>query len=72
MSRNLVLVLIFGLCIIGASFACAVTAYVGIQALGRNPGKNAPTIFVAIAFVLGFVFAIVSVVVMSANLLFTQ
>ncbi|MCM8787456.1 MAG: hypothetical protein NC935_05305 [Candidatus Omnitrophica bacterium] len=53
MSRNLVLLLIFGICVLGPSIVFAVTSYASILALGRNP-SSAPKIFTAMIITLLF------------------
>lgn len=44
MSRNLALVIIFGLCVLGPSAVFAFSSFASINALGRNP-SSAPKIF---------------------------
>ena len=53
MDRNLALILIFGLCILGPSFVFAFGASSSIDALGRNPSA-APKIFTAMVLTLLF------------------
>lgn len=53
MSRNLSLVIIFGLCMIGPSLVFAASSFASINALGRNP-SNAPKIFTAMIIALVF------------------
>jgi len=53
MSRNLALIIIFGLCILGPSAVFAAGIYASINALGRNPSA-APKIFSAVVVVLVF------------------
>ncbi|MCK5451351.1 MAG: hypothetical protein KAI70_06265 [Candidatus Omnitrophica bacterium] len=57
MSRNLSLILIFALCILGNAFVIGASAFSGISALGRNPSA-APKIFTAMAIVLIFAEAV--------------
>ena len=54
MDRNLALVLIFGLCILGPSMVFAFSSAASITALGRNPSA-ASKIFMAL--VVGLLFA---------------
>ncbi len=54
MSRNLALIVIFGLCILGPCAVFAAGIFASINALGRNPSA-APKIFTAM--VVGLVFA---------------
>ncbi|MBP7216815.1 MAG: hypothetical protein KBA46_05990 [Candidatus Omnitrophica bacterium] len=44
MSRNLVILLIFSLCLIASSAVFALSSFTGINALGKNPSR-APKIF---------------------------
>ncbi|MCM8820078.1 MAG: hypothetical protein NC925_04705 [Candidatus Omnitrophica bacterium] len=53
MSRNLALLLIFGLCILGPCAVFSVASYASILALGRNP-SSAPKIFTAMIITLLF------------------
>ena len=54
MDRNLALVLIFGLCILGPSMVFAFSSAASITALGRNPSA-ASKIFMAL--IVGLLFA---------------
>ncbi len=54
MDRNLALVLIFGLCILGPSIVFAFSSAASINALGRNPSA-ASKIFMAL--IIGVLFA---------------
>ena len=54
MDRNLALVIIFGLCILGPSVVFAFGSAASINALGRNPSA-APKIFMAMITSLVFV-----------------
>lgn len=54
MDRNLALVLIFGLCVLGPSLVFAFGSAASINALGRNPSA-APKIFTAMIVSLVFV-----------------
>jgi len=53
MDKNLALLLIFALCILGPSWVFAQIGKVSIGALGRNP-SSAPRIFTAMIIVLVF------------------
>jgi F0F1-type ATP synthase membrane subunit c/vacuolar-type H+-ATPase subunit K len=44
MSRNVAIIIIFGLCILGPSAVFALSSFASISALGRNP-SSAPKIF---------------------------
>jgi ATP synthase subunit C. len=54
MGRNLALVIIFGLSILGPCAVFAAGSFAGITALGRNP-SSAPKVFTAM--IIGLVFA---------------
>jgi F0F1-type ATP synthase membrane subunit c/vacuolar-type H+-ATPase subunit K len=54
MGRNLALLIIFGLCILGPCAVFALSSFASINALGRNPSA-APKIFTAM--IIGLVFA---------------
>ena len=51
MSRNLALILIFSLCILGPSLVMAAAGFASITALGRNP-SSAPKILTAMVMTL--------------------
>jgi len=53
MSRNVVIIIIFGLCILGPSAVFALTSFASINALGRNP-SSAPKIFTGMIIALVF------------------
>ena len=53
MSRNIALILIFGLCIVGPCAVFAAGSFASINALGRNPSA-APKIFTALVIALVF------------------
>ncbi|MFH1640727.1 MAG: hypothetical protein ABIA66_02055 [Candidatus Omnitrophota bacterium] len=53
MSRNLALILIFTMCIIGPCAVFAAAGFASIAALGRNP-SSAPRIFTAMIIALVF------------------
>jgi F0F1-type ATP synthase membrane subunit c/vacuolar-type H+-ATPase subunit K len=64
MSRNLALVLIFGLSILGPCAVFAAGSYASINAIGRNP-SSAPKIFTAMIIALVFAesLALISILV---------
>lgn len=51
MARQIILLLVFSLCILGPTAVMAVTAFASITALGRNPSA-APKIFTAMTITL--------------------
>ncbi|HNX81815.1 MAG TPA: ATP synthase F0 subunit C [Candidatus Omnitrophota bacterium] len=53
MSRNLTIIIIFALCILGPSAVFALSSYASISALGRNP-SSAPKIFTGMIISLVF------------------
>ena len=53
MSRNLALIIIFGLCVLGPCAVFTAGGYASINALGRNP-SSAPKIFTAMIIALVF------------------
>lgn len=53
MSRNIALILIFGLCILGPCAVFAAGCFASISALGRNPSA-APKVFTALVIALVF------------------
>ena len=53
MSRNIALILIFGVCIVGPCAVFAAGSFASINALGRNPSA-APKIFTALVIALVF------------------
>jgi F0F1-type ATP synthase membrane subunit c/vacuolar-type H+-ATPase subunit K len=53
MSRNVALVIIFGLSLLGPCAVFAASSYASINALGRNP-SSAPKIFTAMVIALLF------------------
>lgn len=53
MARQIILLLIFSVCILGPSAVMAATAFASINALGRNPSA-APKIFTAMTVALIF------------------
>ena len=69
MSRNLSLVIIFGLCMIGPSLVFAASSFASINALGRNP-SNAPKIFTAMIIALVFAEALAMIAMLIVFQLF--
>ena len=57
MSRNVALLIIFAICILGPALALAWTGASSIQALGRNP-SSAPKVLTAMTVTLMFIEAI--------------
>lgn len=57
MNRNVALILIFALCILGPAFVIGTSAFSSISALGRNPSA-APKIFTAMIIALIFAEAV--------------
>lgn len=53
MGRNITIIVIFGLCILGPSAVFALSSFASIYALGRNP-SSAPKIFTALVISLLF------------------
>ena len=64
MGRQILLFLIFGLCILGPCAVMAATAFASISALGRNPSA-APKIFTAmtLTLILAEALAIVAMII---------
>lgn len=71
MSRNLALVIIFGLCILGPSFVFAASSFASITALGRNP-SSAPKIFTIMIMALVFVEALAIIAMLIVFQLLTR
>ncbi len=57
MNREIAIILVFALCILGPSMVIAAAAFASIHALGRNPSA-APKVFTAMIMVLIFAGAI--------------
>jgi len=57
MNRNIALLLIFTLCILGPAFVIGASAFASISALGRNPSA-APKIFTAMIVAMIFAEAV--------------
>ncbi len=70
MSRNLALVIIFGLCVIGPCAVFAAGSFASITALGRNP-SSAPKIFTAMIIALVFAQALAVIVMLIVFQLFS-
>jgi len=64
MSRNLSLVIIFGLSILGPCLVFALGSYASIHALGRNP-SSAPKIFTAlvVSLISAFILSLIAMLV---------
>jgi len=71
MSRNLAIILIFGLCILGPSLVFAASSYASINALGRNP-SSAPRIFTAMVMALVFAQSLAIIAMLIAFQLFSS
>ena len=69
MARQIILFLIFALCIIGPTGVMAVAAFASINALGRNPSA-APKIFTAMTITLIFAEALAIVAMLIVYQLF--
>jgi F0F1-type ATP synthase membrane subunit c/vacuolar-type H+-ATPase subunit K len=70
MDRNLALILIFGLSILGPCAVFAAGCYASISALGRNPSA-APKIFTALIIALVFAQALAVITILVVFQLFT-
>ena len=71
MSRNLALVIIFSLCILGPSAVFAMSSFASIQALGRNP-SSASKIFTAMIIALVFAQTLAIIAMLIVFQLFTS
>ncbi len=71
MTRNVSLILLFALCILGPSFVLGASVFASISALGRNPSA-APKVFTAMAIALIFAEAIAIIGLLVIFQLFTQ
>jgi len=71
MSRNLSLVIIFGLSILGPCLVFALGSYASIYALGRNP-SSAPKIFTALVVSLVSAFVVSLIAMLIVFQLFTS
>jgi F0F1-type ATP synthase membrane subunit c/vacuolar-type H+-ATPase subunit K len=70
MNRNIALVIIFGLCILGPCAVFAAGSFASIRALGRNPSA-APKIFTAMVIALVFAQAVALVAMLIVFQLFS-
>ena len=70
MSRNVALVIIFGLSLLGPCAVFAASSYASINALGRNP-SSAPKIFTAMVVALIFAQALAVIAMLIVFQLFT-
>ncbi|HTZ11090.1 MAG TPA: ATP synthase F0 subunit C [Candidatus Margulisiibacteriota bacterium] len=71
MSRNLAIILIFALCILGPSAVFAASSFASINALGRNP-SSAPKIFTAMIIALVFAQTLAIIAMLVAFQLFSS
>ena len=71
MDRNLALILIFGMAILGPCAVFAAGCFASIAALGRNPSA-APKIFTALIIALVFAEALALIVILVAFQLFAR
>lgn len=71
MSRNIALILIFGLCILGPCAVFAAASFASILALGRNP-FSAPKIFTAMIIALVFAESLAIIVMLIVFQLFSS
>lgn len=71
MGRNLSLIVIFALCILGPSAVFAMGSFASINALGRNP-SSAPKIFTAMIIALVFAEALAIIAMLIVFQLFSQ
>jgi F0F1-type ATP synthase membrane subunit c/vacuolar-type H+-ATPase subunit K len=70
MSRNVALIIIFGLSLLGPCAVFAASSYASINALGRNP-SSAPKIFTAMVIALLFAQALAVIAMLIVFQLFT-
>ena len=70
MNREVVLLLIFAMCVLGPSIVIAVSGFASINALGRNP-SSAPKIFTAMVILLAFTEAIAIIAMLVVFQLFS-
>jgi F0F1-type ATP synthase membrane subunit c/vacuolar-type H+-ATPase subunit K len=71
MGRNLSLIIIFGLCVLGPCAVFAMGSFASINALGRNP-SSAPKIFTAMIIALVFAQALAIIAMLIVFQLFSQ
>ncbi|MFA5356750.1 MAG: ATP synthase F0 subunit C [Candidatus Omnitrophota bacterium] len=69
MSKNLAIIIIFGLCLLGPCAVFAAASYASISALGRNP-SSAPKIFTAMIIALVFAEALAIIAMLISFQLF--
>lgn len=71
MLRQIILLLIFSLCILGPTMVMAVATYASINALGRNPSA-APKVFTAMTIALIFAEALAIIAMLIVYQLFVS
>ena len=71
MSRNIALIVIFGLCVLGPCAVFAAASFASVNALGRNP-SSAPKIFTAMVIALVFAQALAIIAMLIVFQLFSQ
>ena len=71
MLRQIILLLIFMLCVLGPTAVMAITAFASITALGRNPSA-APKIFTAMTITLIFAEALAIIAMLIVYQLFVS
>jgi F0F1-type ATP synthase membrane subunit c/vacuolar-type H+-ATPase subunit K len=71
MSRNLAIIIVFFLCILGPSAVFAISSFASISALGRNP-SSAPKIFTAMIISLVFAQTLAIIAMLIVFQLFTS
>jgi len=71
MSRNIALILIFTICILGPCAVFAAASFASINALGRNP-SSAPKIFTAMIIALVFAEALALIAILVVFQLFSS
>lgn len=71
MGRNIALIIIFGLCMLGPCAVFAASSYASINALGRNP-SSAPKIFTAMILALVFSEALALIAILVVFQLFSS
>ena len=71
MSRNVALVLIFALCILGPMLVIMASSFASISALGRNPSAT-PKIFTAMVIAMMFAISVAVIAMLIVFQLFTK
>ncbi|MCQ9205871.1 MAG: hypothetical protein NG737_06135 [Omnitrophica bacterium] len=71
MSRNLALIIVFSICVLGPCGVFAACGFSSIKALGRNPSA-APKIFTAMIIVLVLAQALALIAILTVFQLFTS